>query len=466
MSSTVVPPNILLKAIAAVNVPCLMVMAVLVVIEELGIVYFLVGYTITLVLSFILVYPFLINITQLTKYVSDLASDKFVTQPNLGHVGMMFDLEHELNRLQALWDTKRLQLKEQISEHNAILDMVSDIILIINKDKLILNANRAARTLFGQNLGNRFLTDIISDDGLLEAIKRTIDKNSSQEVEFHVDEPFYCDFLTGISPLVTQTRKTIVYIITMTNITELKSVDRMRANFVTNASHELNSPLTTLVMGLENIQNYARNDPAALDLFLGIMAEQSDRMRQLINDMLNLSKIDANAHTVPIDPVNFYDVIYHEVKLVNLMLGKKAISIELDVENTIPLVRGDKNELAQIVHNLITNAIKYSPSGTVIRVAARVTTDLPSDNINMQELNRAMMLSVRDQGEGIAAEDIARLTERFFRVDTVRTESIGGMGLGLSIVNSILNRHRGAISIYSTLGQGSCFNVFLPLYDD
>jgi two-component system phosphate regulon sensor histidine kinase PhoR len=143
----------------------------------------------------------------------------------------------------------------------------------------------------------------------------------------------------------------------------------------------------------------------------------------------------------------------------------KNVSFKLDIQEALPQVKGDMNELAQVMHNLMGNAIKYGASDSEVVVTARVTTELPRDQ-SMRNMVRVVRISVKDEGDGIAKEHLARLTERFYRIDSARTRTVGGTGLGLAIVKGILMRHRGVITIDSVVGKGSSFNVFLPLYED
>ncbi|MDE3059618.1 MAG: PAS domain-containing sensor histidine kinase, partial [Pseudomonadota bacterium] len=144
---------------------------------------------------------------------------------------------------------------------------------------------------------------------------------------------------------------------------------------------------------------------------------------------------------------------------------QKNVSIRLKLNDNLPATKGDDEELAQVVRNLIGNAVKYTNPDTEVTLTARLTTTLPDDPV-FRNLTRAICFSVQDRGEGIAREHIPRLTERFYRVDTARTRKVGGTGLGLAIVKHVLNRHHGVLTIDSELGQGSTFSVYLPVYDD
>jgi two-component system, OmpR family, phosphate regulon sensor histidine kinase PhoR len=465
MSRQHVPFAIILKFMAVVSLSPLVVLAVLVVLGEMDITAFLVGYMLILTGSLLFVYPFLKNMVALTDYVKALADDRKAIPPDLSVINMMFAISDALANLQALWERKKQEMQTIITEREILVDTLPDILIMIDNNKKVLRTNRAARAIFGQNLSKHHLSTIIPNTTLLDAVDGVLEDLRGREIEFRLEEPVIRDFLAIIERFPISSKGGISVVITMNDITELKSVEQMRADFVANASHEIRTPLASISGMIETIRGPARDDDPAIDEFLGIMAEQAERMRQLINDLLSLSKIEMNAHSIPTDPVDLAKVIRAETRYFELPSREKSMNIILDLHDDMPMVKGDRNELAQIVHNLIGNALKYGNAGTEILVVAKVTNDLPSDQ-NMRNLNQAVMFSVRDQSEGIPKEHLVRLTERFYRVDSARTRQVGGTGLGLAIVKGILTRHRGAITITSMLGQGSNFTVFFPLYEE
>ena len=465
MSGPSVSLSVMLKFTAVVALSPLLVLAGLVLSGQIDITAFLISYLLIICSTLLFVYPFLKNMAALTDYVRALAQDKKVVPPKLMVISMMFELSGALASLQALWERKRADMQTVITEREILVDTLPDILIMIDDNKQIVRTNRAARAIFGQNLSKRRLNSVIPNHSLTEAVEGVMEDLRGREIEFRMEEPVVRDFLAIIERFPISSKGSISVVITMNDITELKSVEQMRADFVANASHEIRTPLASISGMIETIRGPARDDNPAIDMFLEIMAEQAERMRQLINDLLSLSKIEMNAHSVPIDPVDLVRVIRSEARYFELLAKEKKMSLVLDVNDDIPQVKGDRNELAQIVHNLIGNAIKYGNPSTEVLVSARVTTELPSDQY-MRNVSRAVMFSVRDQSEGIPKEHLARLTERFYRVDSARTRQVGGTGLGLAIVKGILNRHRGVITINSTVGQGSVFVVYLPLYEE
>jgi two-component system phosphate regulon sensor histidine kinase PhoR len=460
-----VPFNTLLKSALVISLPPLLVMAVLVVMGALNLTHFLIAYLAILLGSTAFVYPFLSNVSALNHYVQNLSQDKRVRPPDLSFLSMVAELSEALGRLQRIWEIKKQQMERVITEREILVDTLPDILIMINDEKQIVRTNRAARAIFGQNLANRQLKDIIPNATLIDAVSSVIEDLRGREVEFRIEEPVLRDFLAVIERFPIPSAGGMSIVITMNDITELKSVEQMRADFVANASHEIRTPLTTIMGCIETLQGVGKDDPAALDIFLPLMGQQGERMKRLIDDLLSLSKIEMNAHSVPMDPVDLGQVIRDEVKHFEHPAREKKVSLVVDVPENLPLVKGDAKELSQVLYNLISNALKYGSPDSDVTIVARVTAELPRDQ-NMRLYNRVVIVSVKDQGEGIAKEHLSRLTERFYRVDTARTRSIGGTGLGLAIVKGILTRHRGAITIDSVVGKGSSFNIFLPLYDE
>lgn len=460
-----IPFNNLLRTVMVMSSPPLMVLAIFVVQGILSLQHFLLAYLLILIGSAAFAYPFLGNVSALTKYVYDLSQDKRGTPPDLGLLSMVAELSEALGRLQRSWEVKKQQMEHIITEREILVDTLPDILIMINDDKKIVRTNRAARAIFGQNLANKSLQDIIDSELLIDAVSSVVEDLRGREVEFSIEEPVFRDFLAVIERFPIPSAGGMSIVITINDITELKSVEKMRADFVANASHEIRTPLASIAGFIETLLGPAKDDEVAREEFLKLMAEQAERMRQLINNLLSLSKIEMNAHSVPTDPLDVISVIRASIEQDKCRADDKNMDIVLDVNGNIPQVIGDKDEIMQVVHNLVGNAIKYGYAESDVTVAVSITSDLPAD-ANMRNQSRVVKISVTDEGDGIAKEHLARLTDRFYRVDTARTRTIGGTGLGLAIVKGILVRHRGAITIDSIEGKGSTFSVYLPIYDD
>lgn len=455
----------LLKSVMLVSVPALIILSIYVVIGVLNLPHMLYAYVAVLIMTTIFVYPFLANISALTEYVGQLAQDKRIAAPRLKYLAAPFDLSEALNNLQRSWEVKKQQMESIITEREILVDTLPDILIMIDDNKRIVRTNRATRAIFGQNLAQKPLKDVIKNSYLVDAVSSVITDLKGREVEFRIEEPVLRDFLAIIERFPVPSAGGISTVITMNDITELKAVEQMRADFVANASHEIRTPLASIKGFIETLIGPAKDDAQAREEFLPIMLDQADRMQQLINDLLSLSKIEMNANSVPTDPVDISKIVRKEIEHFHMPASEKKMRLVLDLYDNLPQAKGDINELGQVVHNLVGNAIKYGYADSDVTIRARVTTDLPSD-IKMRNQNRVIMLSVSDQGEGIPKQHLPRLMDRFYRVDSARTREIGGTGLGLAIVKGIMNRHRGALTVDSIEGEGSTFSVYIPIYEE
>jgi two-component system phosphate regulon sensor histidine kinase PhoR len=241
-------------------------------------------------------------------------------------------------------------------------------------------------------------------------------------------------------------------LVTLDDLTPLRRVEEMRADFVANASHELRTPLAALSGFIETLQGAARDDPEARTRFLSIMQAQATRMARLIDDLLSLSRIELNAHLRPTTPVELRVIIRQVVDGLQTLARDREVEIKVTESAVGVEVLGDRDELLRVFENLIENALKYAASGK------RVDIVLSADSAKHEA-----RVSVRDYGPGIAPEHLPRLTERFYRVDVVDSRAQGGTGLGLALVKHILNRHGGRLSIESAHGKGASFTAVLPL---
>jgi two-component system, OmpR family, phosphate regulon sensor histidine kinase PhoR len=237
----------------------------------------------------------------------------------------------------------------------------------------------------------------------------------------------------------------------MRETTEARRIEAMRVDFVANASHELRTPLASILGFVETLQGPAREDAAAREHFLTIMANQARRMARLIDDLLSLSKIEMSAHIPPSEAVDLASSVAQVVDALSGIARERGVEVRYSPPATPAMVIGDRDELLRLIENLIENAIKYGQSGRYVDIA-----------ISSGEEDAATTLSVRDYGPGIAAEHLPRLTERFYRADVQESRVLGGTGLGLAIVKHILSRHRGRMVVESEPGNGATFRVTLP----
>jgi two-component system phosphate regulon sensor histidine kinase PhoR len=236
---------------------------------------------------------------------------------------------------------------------------------------------------------------------------------------------------------------------------EAVAAEKMRVDFVANASHELRTPLATMLGFIETLQDdRAAGDKATRARFLDIMKGEGKRMQQLIDDLMSLSRIEAERFRAPQDPVDLLALVDEVRTGCAQLIAQRESALVLDNEAGSAIVPGDRGQLLQLLRNLVVNALKYGREGEPVLV--RLEAPAPD----------RVKLSVVDHGEGIAPEHLPRLTERFYRVDAGRSRAVGGTGLGLAIVKHIVGRHRGTLDIRSRLGEGTSVSVELPRLPD
>ncbi len=351
--------------------------------------------------------------------------------------------------VQSSMDLPAVDLVRRLSSPAVLTDQTGRIIV----------ASEAMDGLLGVAEPRKHLASIIRAPQVLAALELVLAGRGVQRVSFALVGTPEQVFETELSPVDAPDGSVRAVLLVLQDMTKAQRVEQMRADFVANASHELRTPLSSLTGFIDTLRGHAKDDPEARDRFLGIMSEQAGRMRRLIDDLLSLSRIELNEHVRPSSSVNLGDVVEDAVRAMQPMAVAANIQLDYVEPVSLPNVVGDKDELFQVVQNLVDNAIKYGRPHTAVTVQLGTRRAGPGE----PGPSPAVVLSVRDHGEGIAREHIPRLTERFYRVDVKRSRAIGGTGLGLAIVKHIVNRHRGRLLIESQLGEGSTFNVFLPL---
>jgi len=297
----------------------------------------------------------------------------------------------------------------------------------------------------------------LRNPGIVAALRRAIAEAAPQRAEYVERVPIERWFEVMVVPLDPEAggRGSGRFILMIFNdLTPLRRVEEMRADFVANASHELRTPLASISGFIDTLKGPARNDREAQDRFLSIMQTQAARMARLIDDLLSLSRIELSAHVPPVQMLDVVAIVRQVVDGLEALAGERGVEMSVAADDDIPDIPGERDELFRLFENLIENALKYGASGGRVAVAIR-TAQMAGDA-------REVRIAVRDFGPGIAPEHLPRLTERFYRVDVGESRAQGGTGLGLSLVKHILNRHRGRLTIESTPGNGATFTACLP----
>ncbi len=320
--------------------------------------------------------------------------------------------------------------------------------LVLNESGEVLAANALAENLFGAPLKSRILSLVIRSPDVIAAFDRvveTLEPTTARSVSRGMTQQIVDVHLSALGTGQDGKR---LFLATCQDVTREENVERMRSDFVANASHELRTPLTTLSGFIETMQGAAKTDEKARTEFLKVMKIQAERMSRLIDDLLSLSRIELDEHVAPQNLSDLTNIAKQVQSLLKPMADTAKSELIVDLPDKL-MVTGDSNQLTQVIHNLVENALKYAGNGKLIRISGGIGA-------------RDIELCVEDNGPGIASHHVPRLTERFYRVNAKDSRTRGGTGLGLAICKHILNRHRGKLLIESEVGRGSSFTILLP----
>jgi two-component system, OmpR family, phosphate regulon sensor histidine kinase PhoR len=336
----------------------------------------------------------------------------------------------------------------------AIVAGMPDPVVALDPDGRVLALNDRARALAPALRQGEPVSFALRMPDLIEAISRAM-AGEEQRVVYFERVPMDRWYETVVMPVRRDPNAARPDLVLMTfhDLTPLRRVEEMRADFVANASHELRTPLAALLGFIETLQGSAREDPKARERFLAIMQEQARRMARLIDDLLSLSRIELNAHRRPDTAVDLVPIVRQVVDGLETLARDRGVTVNVEAANALQVL-GDHDELVRIFENLVENALKYGAAGR--RVDIKIGMGASADG------EPEALVSVRDYGPGIAPEHLPRLTERFYRVDVTESRAQGGTGLGLALVKHILNRHRGRLTIDSAPGAGATFTIHLP----
>lgn len=325
-----------------------------------------------------------------------------------------------------------------------LIDAIDDVLIILDRQRIV-HANAAAVKLFGADKLDGDIRLALRHPQAAELLAYEDPKRGGGPIELTgiVDADRY--WLLNVRHIGGDLR-----LVSLRDRTESRLAERMRVDFVANASHELRTPLATILGFIETLSDEgAGSDEATRSRFLKIMLGEAKRMQQLVDDLISLSRIEADRYAVPQNAVVLGPLIEEVVGVVRAGGGDAADGVLIELLDPESTVRADRIQIGQLLHNLIGNAVKYGRPGTPIRVRLKSAGD-------------RVRLSVSDEGDGIAPEHLPRLTERFYRVDAGRSRSVGGTGLGLAIVKHIVERHRATLDIASKLGEGTTVSVTFP----
>ncbi len=368
---------------------------------------------------------------------------------------------------------------------DSVFEALTDPVLIISggeaddiAGRRIVLANGAARELLKISREGALLVSAVRDPGVLEAVDEALFGGVTRTTDYAAGGARARHWRAWVRPLPSGSGASLA-LLGLRDETDVRRMEMMRVDFLANASHELRTPLASLSGFIETLKGHARDDSVARDRFLDIMATQADRMSRLVADLLSLSRIELNEHIPPSGRVDLGLAASDVVDAVSVLSKERDVAIALDAERGSSTIDGDRDEIVQVIQNLVDNGIKYSSGGQVVEVTVRRGLTLDAAPGPRTEGAARMSLltpdreagvlyaavTVRDHGPGMVREHLPRLTERFYRVEGQKSGGDRpGTGLGLAIVKHIVNRHRGGLMVESVPGEGSTFTAYFPMH--
>ncbi len=348
------------------------------------------------------------------------------------------------------------------------IEALADPALLVAATWRVLAANEGALALFGPRIVGVDLRQTVRHPVVIDAVRlgmqgqspslREVTTLGSQDGAFRVRVVALQEGGGTVGSETVGPEPVERLLLSFTDITQSRLTERMRADFVANASHELRTPLANISGFIETLLGPASEDEPARQRFLDIMSREAARMSRLIDDLLSLSRIELDKYVRPQTMLELPPLLSDVGRTLAMRLEGDNRQLVLEVAPDLPQVVADRDQILQVLHNLVSNALKYGHSGTPITVSAA------RDQAGAGRGEEMVRVAVRDEGDGIAPEHLPRLTERFYRIDTGRSRSMGGTGLGLAIVKHIVERHRGRLEIASRQGEGTVVSFVLPVH--
>ena len=378
------------------------------------------------VLTGLLVQRYLGSLARFARFVGELSDAREPVMPRLSFAPATEELATAAATLAVGWRRQRASIDNLAASAQAIVDGLPDPLIAVDRQRRIVRTNLAALSLLGPVGPERDISTVLRQPQLLAAIDALLEtlgdgnfvRADQSAVELSLAGPPELDVVAHLRRLPRAAADGSLALIVLHDTTALRRAERMRADFVANASHELKTPIAGLAGFIETLRGPAR--------------------------------IEQHEHARPEAAVDLGRVLRSVIDLLQLKASSRNVRIELALDPMLPSAVGDFDELTIVFQNLVDNAVKYAKPATPVRIAAR---PVGADRLSV---------AVSDEGDGIPATHLPRLTERFYRVDTARSRQLGGTGLGLAIVKHIVNRHRGRLDIQSSPGKGSTFTVTLP----
>lgn len=391
------------------------------------------------------------GLEEVTGAIREYASGKITPSGLAEGPPELAGLTTTLREMVESFQEKLNEMAEGKRKLEAVLNNMSSGVIFINREGGVDLINPAAESLLSirsSSAVGKYHIQVVRNSSLSENIDRVLREGKPKKLEIEAIYPIERNLEANLAP-ITRDSGTAGVIVVLHDTTEIRRLERIKADFVANVSHELRTPVTAIKGFAETLMQGELDNPKAAREFVEIIYRESERLSNLIRDLLELSRIESGTWAPGRETVDMLEVVRHTISNFKAHADKAGLTILTDIPESPVYVTGDADKLVQALGNLVENSIKYTPPGGTI-------------TISLKEEGTEATVSVSDTGIGIPPEDLPRIFERFYRVDRARSRKLGGTGLGLSIVKHIIEAHNGRVTVSSEPGRGSTFSLIIP----
>lgn len=421
-------------------------------------------YVIIILFNMFSLLPLSYEMQSLKQYIYSLAVDE-KNNPDLKLSEQDAQkIAEAVNSIHRFWASKAESLEAQTMSDAAVLDTLPDPILMLDGEGAVTGSNLSARNLLGEDIVGRNIDSIFNVNIFVASVEKVLKgKSESESLVFHAGGKINKRIYAHITKLPWYSKGRAVAVVSLYDISKAMSLEKMQSDFVANASHELRTPLSVISGFIETLQTSAKDDADAREAFLNIMKEQADYMSSLIENLLSLSRLEMAQDKELKDKVNISETIDDVTEALKIKAFQHSVNLKVSEQGRIPKIIGDKQEIHQILQNLLDNAIKYAQENSEVTIDIKTVAEIPAGNGQNVATGKAVSIAFNNKGPKIAKEDLARLTEKFYRMQIHKDMKIRGTGLGLAIAKQIIRHHHGNLTVTSTTYNGTTFTVYLPL---
>ncbi len=412
-----------------------------------------IGFGISALLTMLIQRGFLKPIQQIQQLAQKITQGDFNSRLSLMRKDELGDLANYLNQMSFELQNKIKEVTRDKNELKAMLSSMVEGVIVINRNEKIVLLSAPVYEMLelrSREVIGKPYWEVIRNEEINSLLEEAMAQKHSVQKEITIIAPEERQFSVQVSSVLLESRELSGVVAVFHDITELKKMAKVRAEFVANVSHEFKTPLTTIRGFVETLKDGAVNDKEKAKKFLDIILKHTERLEYLVNDLLSLASMESQELRLDLEKVPVPALLESAAGMYKQQLDKKQQRLELQIPKDLPLIQVDRLKIEQVFINLLDNAIKFTPQGGQITIIA-------------YQQNGSVQVDFQDSGIGIDPQHLPRIFERFYRVDKGRSRDMGGTGLGLAIVKHIVLAHQGKVSVQSTHGNGSTFSVFLPI---